>query len=65
MSLTDASFEAEVLRAETPVLVKFWAEWSGPCRQLAPTVWALAAEFAQRLVIVGVEIDRCPETAKA
>lgn len=65
LAVTDASFEARVLRADKPVLVKFWAEWCGPCRQLSPTVWTLAVEFAPRLVVVGVEIDECPETAKA
>jgi thioredoxin 1 len=65
LSVSDANFGAEVLQSDKPVLVKFWAVWCGPCRQLAPTVDELACEFAVRLTVVGVNIDENPETTKA
>ncbi|MFF5422953.1 MULTISPECIES: thioredoxin family protein [unclassified Streptomyces] len=61
--VTDADFAAEVLGADRPVLVKFTAEWCGPCRQLRPVLGALAAEEAERLRIVEIDVDRNPATA--
>ncbi|WP_024755233.1 thioredoxin family protein [Streptomyces exfoliatus] len=61
--VTDADFAAEVLAAELPVLVKFTAEWCGPCRQLKPVLGAIAKEEAARLRIVEIDVDRNPETA--
>ncbi len=55
--VSDQSFEAEVLRSGTPVLVDFWAAWCGPCRMLAPAVDSVAAEFDGRLKVVKVNID--------
>ena len=46
--VTDAQFEAEVLKSETPVLVDFWAPWCGPCRMVAPLVEELAVEYGPR-----------------
>ncbi|MEV4424509.1 thioredoxin family protein [Streptomyces sp. R-07] len=60
--VTDADFGAEVLGAELPVLVKFTAEWCGPCRQLKPVLGAIASEEAARLRIVEIDVDRNPET---
>ncbi|MFC9703972.1 thioredoxin family protein [Streptomyces sp. NPDC056943] len=60
--VTDADFATEVLAAELPVLVKFTAEWCGPCRQLKPVLGAIAAEEAARLRIVEIDVDRNPET---
>ncbi len=54
---TDASFEADVLQAEVPVLVDFWAEWCGPCRMIAPILDDLAKEYTGRIKIVKVNVD--------
>ncbi|MFD5103973.1 thioredoxin family protein [Streptomyces cinereoruber] len=60
--VTDADFATEVLGSGPPVLVKFTAEWCGPCRQLKPVLGALAEEEAGRLRIVEVDVDRNPGT---
>ncbi|MET9361407.1 thioredoxin [Streptomyces sp. NPDC006632] len=61
--VTDRTFADEVLGAALPVLVEFTADWCGPCRQLAPVLGALAAEEADRLRIVQIDVDTNPETA--
>ncbi|MFE9554622.1 thioredoxin [Streptomyces sp. NPDC006703] len=61
--VTDATFDAEVSKAALPVLVEFTADWCGPCRQIAPVLSALAAEEADRLKIVQLDVDTNPETA--
>lgn len=61
--ITDASFEEEVLRSETPVLVDFWAEWCGPCRMIAPALEEISDELDGRVTIAKLNIDEEPETA--
>lgn len=63
--VTDNSFEREVLQAEKPVLVDFWAAWCGPCRMLAPTVDAIAAEQSNAVSVVKMNVDDNPATAAA
>jgi thioredoxin 1 len=55
--LTDQNFEAEVLKADTLTLVDFWAVWCGPCKQIAPTVDALADEYKGRLKVTKMDVD--------
>jgi thioredoxin 1 len=57
LELTDANFEAEVISADTPVLVDFWAEWCMPCRMLAPTIDELANEFKGKVKVGKVDTD--------
>jgi thioredoxin 1 len=62
--LTGTNFEAEVLRAEGPVLVDFWATWCPPCRMIAPTVDALAGEYEGRAKVAKLDVDESPELAQ-
>jgi thioredoxin 1 len=62
MEFTDQNFESEVLGADKPTLVDFWAEWCGPCKQIAPTVEALADEFEGKIRVGKLNIDENPST---
>ncbi len=55
--VSDATFEADVLKAETPVLVDYWAEWCGPCRMIAPILDEIAKDYAGKLKVTKVNID--------
>jgi thioredoxin 1 len=64
VAISDASFEKEVVNADKPVLVDFWAEWCGPCRMIAPVLEKLAEEYAGSLKIAKLDVDNNPEVAE-
>ncbi|BAY67963.1 thioredoxin family protein [Anabaena sp. FACHB-709] len=64
ITITDAEFESEVLKAEQPVLVYFWASWCGPCQLMSPLINLAANTYSDRLKVVKLEIDPNPTTVK-
>ena len=60
--VTDTSFDSDVLKAEGAVLVDFWAEWCGPCKQIAPALEELSQEYGGKLTVAKVNIDDNPQT---
>lgn len=65
ITVTDVTFQAEVIESEIPVLVDIWATWCGPCKQVAPILDQLAAEYDGRVKIVKLDADQNPETVTA
>lgn len=63
IKLTDQNFEQEVLHADLPVLVDFWASWCGPCRMLAPVIAEIAEEYAGKVKVGKVNVDEQPNLA--
>jgi thioredoxin 1 len=61
--ITDSNWDSEVLKADKPVLVDFWAEWCGPCHALAPTVASIADSFSGRMVVGKLNVDENENTA--
>ena len=59
---SDSAFDQDVLQSGLPVLVDFWAEWCGPCKQIGPFLEDLAVEFKDRVVVVKLNIDANPDT---
>ncbi|MBX9858903.1 MAG: thioredoxin [Sphingomonas sp.] len=63
IAITDTSFDADVLKADKPVLVDFWAEWCGPCKVIGPSLEEISDELADQLTITKANLDDAPDAA--
>ena len=63
IDVTDSSFDEEVIQADTPVLVDFWADWCAPCKMIAPIVEELAGEFDGKIKFAKLDVDSNPKSA--
>jgi thioredoxin 1 len=65
INVTDSSFDEEVIKADTPVLVDFWADWCAPCKMIAPIVEELAGEFDGKIKFTKLDVDSNPKSASS
>ena len=65
INVTDSSFDEEVIQADTPVLVDFWADWCAPCKMIAPIVEELAGEFDGKIKFAKLDVDSNPKSASS
>ncbi len=62
VNVTDENFDVEVLKSDKPILVDFWAEWCGPCKQIGPTLEEISTEMANEIIVAKHNIDNEPNT---